>query len=404
MPKRKWTHSVGSPPNTVCVFERTPGGPLYCRVWDPHTRRHLKHGLRHRDRAAAKAYAADLHARLIQGENEVRAGRIRLSRLFALYLEHQTPQKGERMRKEDPTRVELWTRFLGADKDPLGLTLREWEDFVRARLAGEVDARGRRVRKEEDRRPLGPRTVERDLRFLLAVLHWGTTWRDEATKTYLLRENPARGYPIPRERNPKRPVATQERYEAIRAVSDRVLIDDEVRSPLSEVLDLAVATGRRLSAILGLRYSDLLLERSKSAPHGAIRWPADTDKEGREQVVPLGPLARRAIDRVMEERPGIGSTPLFPSPKDPSKPLSRHFADKLLRRGEKLAGLEPQDGSLWHAYRRMWATSRKHLPSQDVARAGGWSTVRMVEEIYTRADDDTTLSVVLHEGMVRKAQ
>ena len=30
--------------------------------------------------------------------------------------------------------------------------------------------------------------------------------------------------------------------------------------------------------------------------------------------------------------------------------------------------------SLWHAYRRGWATSRKHLPDVDVAAAGGWKS------------------------------
>lgn len=69
-----------------------------------------------------------------------------------------------------------------------------------------------------------------------------------------------------------------------------------------------------------------------------------------------------------------------------------------------MAGVEPQEGTLWHAYRRMWATARKDLHAQDVAKAGGWSTVRMVEEVYTQADEETTLSVVLHEGRVREAK
>ena len=49
-------------------------------------------------------------------------------------------------------------------------------------------------------------------------------------------------------------------------------------------------------------------------------------------------------------------------------------------------------------------TARKDLPSQDVALAGGWATVRMVEEVYTQADEHTTLGVVLHEARVREAK
>jgi hypothetical protein len=42
----------------------------------------------------------------------------------------------------------------------------------------------------------------------------------------------------------------------------------------------------------------------------------------------------------------------------PEESITRHLADKWLKRAEKLAGLEPQEGSLWHALRRNWATER----------------------------------------------
>jgi hypothetical protein len=38
----------------------------------------------------------------------------------------------------------------------------------------------------------------------------------------------------------------------------------------------------------------------------------------------------------------------------------RYLPDRWLRKAEKEAGLEPQTGSLWHAFRRKWATERKH--------------------------------------------
>jgi len=173
------------------------------------------------------------------------------------------------------------------------------------------------------------------------------------------------------------------------------------RSHISELLDLAVATGRRISAICALRYGDLRLLRTAMAPHGAIRWPATTDKAGKEATIPLNELGRRAVDRILEQRRGLGSTPLFPAPGDLGQSVTRHLADKWLRQAERLAAVEPQEGGLWHPYRRMWATARKDLPAQDVALAGGWATVRMVEEVYTQADQHTTLGVVLHEARVR---
>ena len=131
-------------------------------------------------------------------------------------------------------------------------------------------------------------------------------------------------------------MATQDRFEAIRKVSDQVLMDvrwegkrEERRSYLSELIDLANGTGRRLSAICSLRFEDL---RLSEGPYGSIRWPADTDKTGRETVVPIGPDVRKAVDRVRKERPGIGTAPLFPKPTDPAEPMSSHLAAKWLRK------------------------------------------------------------------------
>ena len=55
-------------------------------------------------------------------------------------------------------------------------------------------------------------------------------------------------------------------------------------------------------------------------------------KVGYEATIPISPLVRAALDRIVQERPGIGTAPLFPSPADPTKPITRHLADKWLRR------------------------------------------------------------------------
>jgi integrase len=256
-----------------------------------------------------------------------------------------------------------------------------------------------------DARPVRVRRVEIDLKWLKYVLAWGTTWRD-ARGRYLLRENCVRGYEIPTEKNPQRPVATQDRYEATRAVSDQVTMRlarngkiTEQRSYLSEVLDVVNGTGRRLSAVCKLRYSDLRLDYP---PYGAIHWPALTDKMGHEAFIPMDAGVRAAIDRVLRERPGIGSGFLFPSPGDAGQPISRQRADRWLREAETLAGLKPQQGSLWHAYRRKWATERKHLPDVDVAASGGWRGVVSLKKAYQQADPATILKVVLSRGELRE--
>ena len=173
---------------------------------------------------------------------------------------------------------------------------------------------------------------------------------------------------------------------------------------ISTSLDIANGTGRRVGSICALRYENLHLERKEQAPHGAITWPADTDKQGYESTVPIDPTVRGALDRILMERPGIGAAPLFPTPGDNTRPLTRHLADKWLREGERLAGVEPQVGSLWHAYRRKWATERKHLPVQDVASVGGWKSHAMVQAVYQQADDETMLRVVLGAGQLREVR
>lgn len=400
-----WSHTEGRRPNRVCVFERQPGGNLYVRVWNRTAGRYIKRALGHRDQERATVYAAEQYAKLLAGVEEIQQGRTTIGRLFNLYREYKTPQKSESEQLADARRFELWLRVLGPDTDAHSITLRAWESFISLRGSGVIDSRGNSVTQDR-RQKVRNRSIESDLKWLKWVLNWGKDWQQGGT--YLLTENCVRGYPIPTEKNPRRPVATQDRYEAVRAVSDQVTMEvrwsgilETRRSYLSEVLDIAAGTGRRLSAVLGLRFDDL---QPNEGPFGSIRWRASTDKTGRESVVPIGPDVRAAIDRRLTDRPVIGGALLFPSPADLETPAHRYLADKWLRKAEKLAGLESQQGTLWHAYRRAWATARKHLPAIDVAAAGGWSGVETLQSVYQQADTDTMLRVVLEPAEIREVR
>ena len=107
---------------------------------------------------------------------------------------------------------------------------------------------------------------------------------------------------------------------------------------------------------------------------------------------------------MLRERPGIGQAYLFPAPGDVTKPVSRYLSAKWLQEAEELAGLEKLDGSLWHAYRRKWATERKHLPDADVAAAGGWANPNTLRLVYQQADADTMLRVVLELGGAQRGR
>src|SRR2546425_8701568 len=209
----------------------------------------------------------------------------------------------------------------------------------------------------------------------------------------ILRENPARGFALPKEKNPLRPVATDNRLEAILAKAP------EIHPYLAPLLTIVAATGRRIGAILHLTTDDLLLNQSE---HGVICWRAVNHKTRDESLVPVSREVRAAINPHLAER---GITPGFVFPanfNDPFAPVSRYAADRWLVAAEKLAKVAKQKGGLWHPYRRRWATVRKHLPIQDVMKAGGWSEPTTLQGVYQQPDDATLLKVVNETTQLRE--
>ncbi len=76
----------------------------------------------------------------------------------------------------------------------------------------------------------------------------------------------------------------------------------------------------------------------------------------------------------------------------------------VLERAEQLAKVGKQEGSLWHAYRRKWATERKHLPDVDVMAAGGWKDLSSLKTAYQHADAATLYRVVSEPAELREAK
>lgn len=135
--------------------------------------------------------------------------------------------------------------------NPYDISSAQWDTFIENRSSGAIDARGNAV-AEKDRKAVRARSVEADCIWLWLVFNWATN-RKLGDKRYLMRENPARGFDMPKEKNPLRPVATQDRYETLRAVTDSSMMEVRPngkriiqRSYLSELLDIVVGTGRRI--------------------------------------------------------------------------------------------------------------------------------------------------------------
>jgi hypothetical protein len=169
---------------------------------------------------------------------------------------------------------------------------------------------------------------------------------------------------------------------------------------MQAILNRSHTTPTRLESLAGgallarcqLRYDDLRLDRK---PHGAIRWPAATDKQGEESVVPVSSAVRTAIDRVLAGRPGLGRAYLFPSPDAPERPMSKDRARLWLRNAEKLAGLPHIEWGGFPRFPSKWATERKHLPTVDVTATGGRTGTETLVRCYQQADEATILAVVL---------
>ena len=218
--------------------------------------------------------------------------------------------------------MKMFLRFFGRGRKPATLSRRDWDRFIRARRSGKVGPTGR---------PVSDRTIERDLKFLLAILNWAARSRDEEGHL-LLESNPLRGLKSPKEKNPARALLTHAEYEALLEVS--VCMDWRYRVALV----LAHETGHRIGAIRKLRWSDVDMD------DGVIRWRGEHEKSGYEHRTPVTADALAVLEEARRENPGIGDAPILPAPKDPSKCVSRSLACVWWDKAQALAGLEPKRG------------------------------------------------------------
>ena len=228
--------------NRVRVFPDPKTG-LFQVEWRENGSR-LTRSLKHRDWARAKRQADEFAAGFINAPNSKAKAKpepLTLETLFDIYGEEVTPTKGEATQWHDRSAMRMFLRFLGRNRDPATLSRRDWDRFIRARRAGRTGPSGN---------PVSDRTVEYDLKFLIAVLNWAAKSRDERGRL-LLDRNPLRGLRTPTEKNPTRVVLAEDEYRALLKVSRRV--DWRFRVALV----LAHETGHRIGAIRHLRWSGI---------------------------------------------------------------------------------------------------------------------------------------------------
>ena len=371
-------------------------------------------------RGLAEERARELAAKIAEARlTGVRADTLTLGQLFDQYRRHKLPILSGAWARSATTRatlfLEAWGRELNVadiDHTRVALYCRKRRNLEVVSPGLEPDADGARRRGYREPQPVGDGALNAELRWLNSALNWACEFKTSGRS--LLDRNPLptnttkrREIGWPTERNPRRPIASHERYTATMSHADDV--DDAGR--LRCILSLARFTGRREAAICKLWASDVLLSEDRiratlaaegmderlaeHMPHGALRWRAETDKQGLLFVTPISADTRAELDIYLRGSPRVGDVPLFPAPRDPSKPIRRETAAKWLLRAERLAGQPKVKGGVFHPYRRLFASERRGLPDVDVAAAAGWKDPATMKKSYQQADAAGVLSAVL---------
>lgn len=399
-PKHIWRKAVGPKGAVVSAVERTPGR-FYLRWWEPGTPKG-----RWRLEAIAAATRADAegkamarsHALLACVREEV-TGRITVGSLLDRYLVDVSADKKGQQPKEDERRVALWLTFLSPTLEGRKLTPVHVERFAKARRQGKIHPKVWRLVKGV--RTLVPMklkaepsetTIGADIIFLQSVVNW-------AVRARLLDKSPLVGYTDrPKTKKPRRPVVTFDRFEVLRTHCDAV------HPRFGAFMDCIEGLGWRVSAICKLRANQVDFAVTPSNPYGRLYKDPSADKEGEGGWIPMPESVCRALKSI----PVVGDAPYFPAlstkPNEPAKPWSRWYARDLLEKAETAAALAPVEGGDFHPYRRKWATERKHLPTPDVMKAGGWRDERSLKESYQQTDPETMKLVALEPTKLRAAR
>lgn len=375
-----WTKSFGTQRGSrVRIYERAPRGMLYVSVWHPgQGERRLSLG--HRNKARAVREAKELlklrGPALPSGEP---VPPLTLGALFDRYTREALYHPDGSLKTETYLRHVALTgtyfaKFFGKDQAVSDLTPDRIHEYVIWRREGGVA-----------KTPVGANTIQRDLGMFKAALNWACQKYEGGRP--LLQGHVLEKFRIPTEKDPKRPVIDESSIRALLATAQ------DVHPFLRTMIVLAWRTGRRLSSILHLKWEDVDFEK------GTICWRAEHDKIRQTWVVPMHKEVRAELMQFRKKHPGIGSSLLFPHPqrrRHRNGPVTRHLAAWWLKEAFRRGKIEKPQGSLWHMFRRVWATERKDLPLKDVAAVGGWRDTSTLLR-YQQPDARTMRAVVEFE-------
>src|SRR2546425_2991752 len=327
-----WSLSLGVRRLKVRVEQRNPGG-TFTRVYRVAGPRMTCASLGTTDRQEARQLAIDFIRELENGKKVDLAEPLTLEKLWDRYQQEASSYRGvlERTRKQKQTDARLLKAGCGATKRVDHLTKNDVERYVAMRRTGHGWPDGRETT------PVRARTIQGEIKQLRQMIYWATNERlpDGA---WLLESNPLRGVNLPKEEDPRRPVTTYDRFLKLREAAQKMAATAPQQRGRERwkrwelALVLAEATGARIGAISGLRWSDISFDPPE------IKFKAEFDKRGRDRVVPIPEALAEELRgfKVMFAAGGDGG--LFPGAEKDDHWPGEVFGE-LVSRGEGTVGL-----------------------------------------------------------------
>src|SRR6185312_199850 len=294
--------------NRVRLYAQPRDGKLYLEYKDEgNAKRRL--ALDTADFTEGKVKANELATALLKHEGP-RSDELSLKALFDNYEREVTPTKSQSTQAHDRRARKLFESCWGGSAKVKNLDRRDWDRFIAQRRSGALRPGGRSGKTKEKREAgVRNRMIELDLKFLIAVCHWAETVRVKGHP--MLERNPFRGFPIPVEANPNRPITTDAEFQRLTEAATQLGPD------VSLYLLLTHETGHRCTAVGRRRWSDVQLDKE------LVTWRAEHDKMGVEHTVPLSERALEALKAARKQAARIGDGWVFPSPSNPDQPIRR---------------------------------------------------------------------------------
>ncbi len=401
------TDSIMASGVSVRIYKRGASPIYFCsfRLDGQKIQRSTKQTHRERAEAEARTLVSDeIKNRLLH----VTPGpTLTWGQLFDVYQRDRVPDMSDGWQRWSKLQAELFKRAFGIDALVMDLDQQDVDRFTSARTGGHLFPN--KMPAKSKRRAVTEGTVEASFRWLSSVCRWAMRRRVNGER--LLTSNPLDGVERPKKnRNPRRPKSSHERYVASLAQTDVV----DPTGALRLMLVAARYTGHRIGAICALKAAEVLRtpEQVQAAlaaqgadvalatafPHGAIVWSAESDKMGLGWITPTSPVLRAELDRYLAKSPAIGAAPLFPAPRRPAESFSPLVAARWLVAAERRAKLPKLAGGVWHPYRRLFATELAGVPAKVAATLGGWKDPRTMQVIYQQPEGVELYAAALQVG------